>query len=120
MNPATQAHTIFAPAPLCEAGNDAILKRLDREHATAFETARRLQAEAVEADGGDVMMMSDREWQDISIGYVQTPAGEAAEKASHAAWLAFEAIGNAAACFTATSLEGLTSKTRISRAKAAP
>jgi hypothetical protein len=76
--------------------NNAILQRLDREHATAFETACKLAKAAVEADGGDFMTLPD-DWQPSD--YVQTPAGDEAEKASHAAWLAFEALGNAAACF---------------------
>jgi hypothetical protein len=63
-----------------DAGNDAILQRLDREHAAAFETACRLAAADVEANGGCITTLP-ADWQPAD--YVQTPAGEAAEKASH-------------------------------------
>jgi len=108
MHSAIPTNTTIAPA------NDAILQRLDREHAAAFETACRLAAADVEANGGDVMMMSDDEWQAIKIGgYVQSPAGYAASKASHAAWLAFESLAGAVAHFPAQSVEGLKAKVRI-------
>jgi hypothetical protein len=91
MNPALQAHTTTVD-------NDAILQRLDREHATAFETACRLAAEAVEADGG---------------GITTLPDADAAERRSHSAWLKFESIGNAVACFTAETIEGIMHKARV-------
>jgi hypothetical protein len=79
MNPATPTHIT----------NDAILQRLDHEHAAAFETGLALAAASVEANGGDAM---HPDWEPPAADYVQTAAGERAEKAEHAAWLEFEAL----------------------------
>jgi len=110
MDPVFPNNSIIEPAPLCEAGNDSILARLDREHLLAHEKAIRLAEASLEASGGCITTLPD-DWQPAD--YVQTYAAELAEKASHAAFLDFEAIGNAAASFTAKTLEGLTAKTRI-------
>ena len=66
-------------------GGDAILARLDCEHAVAFQAASTLTEADVE--------------------------GESKELKN--ACLAFDAVGYAAASFPATSIEGLKSKTRI-------
>jgi hypothetical protein len=42
MKSGSPSHTTIAPAPLCEAGNDSILARLDHEHLLAHEKAIRL------------------------------------------------------------------------------
>jgi hypothetical protein len=95
-----------------DAGSDAILARLDREHRAAYREACRLAAADVEANGGDVTTLPD-DWEPAD--YVQTAAGDAAEKASHAAWLAFESLGDASACFPADSREAFECKARILR-----
>ena len=100
---AIPANTIFV-------SNDSILQRLDSESATAFETACRLEEEAVEADGGGITTRPD-DWK--LENYVQTPASYAAGKAAHAAWLRFEALAAAALCFAAESVDGLKAKARI-------
>ena len=105
MNPALSAHNTITH-------NDSILSRLDHEHATAFEAGCRLAAADVEANGD--AMRSD--WQPSD--YVETAAGNAASKASHAAWLAFESIGNAVACFQAETTEGIMHKARVLRRQA--
>jgi hypothetical protein len=91
-------------------GNDAILRRLDYEDAAAFEKALALAKADVEANGGNVM---HPDWQPSD--YMQTAGGDAASKASHAAWLAYESIGDAAASFPAETREGLVNKARILR-----
>jgi hypothetical protein len=93
-------------------GNDAILQRLDYEHATAFENGLALAEADVEING-DVMMLPD-DWQP-SDWHGQTAAGNAASKASHAAWLAFESLGYPRASFAAETTEGLMHKARVLR-----
>jgi hypothetical protein len=68
--------------------NDAILQRLDHEHLVALQAATTLMEADNEADVDE-------------------------SKQTKTAWREFNAIGYAAASFQATSLEGLTSKTRI-------
>ena len=67
-------------------GNDAILQRLDREHLAALEKFTALFEADGEADESPETKLADLEC---------------------------DAIGSTAAHFPATSLEGLTSKTRI-------